>query len=54
MVIVWINVCAMQPAWSIHGKAVTVNGKEWAEFDAARELVRLSNVAGKVTVMVSY
>ncbi|MGD0092394.1 MAG: hypothetical protein ABSE73_20965 [Planctomycetota bacterium] len=35
-------------------KAVTVNGKAWTEFEAARELVRLTNVAGKVAVTVSY
>jgi len=35
-------------------KSVTVNGKEWKDFDAARELVRLSNVTGKVAVTVSY
>ena len=35
-------------------KSVTVNGKEWKEFDAARELVRLSNFTGKAAVTVSY
>jgi hypothetical protein len=35
-------------------KSVTVNGKEWKEFDAARDLVRLSDVAAKVAVTVSY
>jgi hypothetical protein len=35
-------------------KSVTVNGKEWKDFDAARELVRLNNVTGKVAVTVSY
>ena len=35
-------------------KSVTVNGKEWRDFDAARELVRLNNVTGKVAVTVSY
>jgi len=35
-------------------KSVTINGKEWKDFDAARELVRLSSVAAKVAVTVSY
>ena len=35
-------------------QSVAVNGKEWKDFDAARELVRLSHVAGKVTVTASY
>ena len=35
-------------------KSVTVNGKESKEFDAARELVRLSNFTGKAAVTVSY
>jgi hypothetical protein len=35
-------------------KSVTVNGKEWKDFDPARELVRLSNVAGKVEATVNY
>ena len=35
-------------------KSVTVNGKEWRDFDAAREVVRLTNVVGKAAVTVSY
>jgi len=35
-------------------KSVTVNGKEWNQFDAAREVVRLANVGAKVAVTVSY
>jgi hypothetical protein len=35
-------------------RSVAVNGKEWKDFDAARELVRLSNVPAKVAVTVSY
>jgi len=35
-------------------KNVTVNGEESRESDAARELVRLGNLTGKVTVTVSY
>jgi hypothetical protein len=35
-------------------KGVTINGKESKEFDAARELVRLSYVPGAVEVAVSY
>ncbi|NQT53881.1 hypothetical protein HQ576_17630 [bacterium] len=35
-------------------RSVTVNGKEWKDFDTSRELVRLSNVAAKVVVTVSY
>jgi uncharacterized protein YndB with AHSA1/START domain len=35
-------------------QSVTVNGKEWKDFDPARELVRLSNVAGTIAVTVSY
>ena len=35
-------------------RSVTVNGKGWKDFDATRELVRLSGVAGRVAVTVSY
>jgi len=35
-------------------KSVAINGKESKEFDAAREVVRLNNAAGKVAVTVSY
>jgi hypothetical protein len=35
-------------------KNVTINGKESKEFDAARELVRLSDFTGKAAVTVSY
>jgi hypothetical protein len=35
-------------------KNVTINGRESKEFDAAREVVRLSNFTGRVAVTVSY
>lgn len=35
-------------------RSVAVNGKEWKDFDATRELVRLGNVPAKVTVTASY
>jgi hypothetical protein len=35
-------------------KSVLVNGKEWKEFDAAKEYVDLQNVAGKVKILVNY
>ena len=35
-------------------KNVTINGKESKEFDAAHEVVRLSNFTGRVVVTVSY
>ncbi len=35
-------------------KSVTINGVESREFDAAREVVRLRDVEGKVTVTASY
>ena len=35
-------------------KNVTVNGKAWNDFDADKELVRLSNVTGIVKVEVAY
>jgi hypothetical protein len=35
-------------------KSVLVNGKDWREFDAAREVVRLGNVAGSITVTAGY
>jgi len=35
-------------------RSVTVNGKDSKEFDAARELVRLTGATGRVTVEVSY
>jgi hypothetical protein len=35
-------------------RSVAINGKEWKDFDAARELVRLCNVPAKVAVTVSY
>ena len=35
-------------------KNVTINGQESKEFDAARELVRLSNVTGRTVVTASY
>ena len=35
-------------------KNVTINGKASKEFDAARELVRLGNLTGKVAVTVGY
>jgi len=35
-------------------RSVTVNGQVWQAFDAAQEVVRLSNVTGKVVVRASY
>ena len=35
-------------------KSVKVNGQESTDFDAARELVRLSRVSGRTVVSVSY
>jgi len=35
-------------------RSVAINGKEWKDFDAARELVRLCNVPAKVAVTVIY
>jgi hypothetical protein len=35
-------------------KSVTVNGKEWKDFDPAKEVVKLQGVKGTVTVEASY
>jgi hypothetical protein len=35
-------------------KSVTVNGKEWREFDTAKETVRLHKLRGTVKVQVAY
>jgi hypothetical protein len=35
-------------------KSVTVNGKEWKDFDPARELVRLTGLTGKAAVAITY
>jgi hypothetical protein len=34
--------------------SVTVNGREWKDFDPAQEVVRLHGVTGTVTIVVSY
>ncbi|MBN2311839.1 MAG: hypothetical protein JXR94_22865, partial [Candidatus Hydrogenedentes bacterium] len=35
-------------------KSVTVNGEPWTDFDATREVVRLHDVGGSVSVVVAY
>ncbi len=35
-------------------KAVTANGQEWTDYDAAREVIRLRGLAGHVRLEVSY
>jgi hypothetical protein len=35
-------------------KSVTVNGREWSDFDAAKEVVRLHGVQGSVKVEAAY
>ena len=35
-------------------KAVSVNGKEWKDFDQALEAVKLHDLKGTVSVEVSY
>ena len=35
-------------------KSVTVNGKQWRQFDARREIVRIPAPRGKIAVRASY
>ena len=35
-------------------RGVTVDGKEWTDFDAAKELVKLHGLKGKVRVEARY
>lgn len=35
-------------------KSVTVNGKEWTDFDASKEAIRLTGLSGKITVTANY
>jgi hypothetical protein len=35
-------------------KSVTLNGQDWREFNADKEVVRVTGVQGKATIVASY